>query len=222
MLKKSRDRIPLEEPLTRAARSPWLILLSALAFLAWALSFFFMSEEKAFLGTPLSVEHDHLKKDCKACHQPGRGVPDSSCASEKCHMNTIRNNLHESLPTPCLSCHPEHWYGKPIQKIMTDETCKACHEAIWKEKGKPEGSEEPDESKVSREIFSHRPHRKNYSCKICHGSGEGTLNIPREKLFRMNTCTICHMENQCQLCHSYHDKKALPRPEIQESDTTPP
>jgi hypothetical protein len=216
MSEKGRGRIPLEDPITRAVRSPWLILISALVFLAWALSHFLLPEEKAFLGTPLSVEHDHLKDDCKACHQPGRGVPEFSCASEKCHLDTIQNNLHESLPTPCLACHPEHWYGKPIQKLMTDEACKACHDAIWRERGRPE------ESRVSRDIFSHRPHRKNYKCQTCHGTGEGTIKVPREKLFKMNTCTICHMETQCQLCHSYHDKKALPKPEIQESDTTPP
>ncbi len=207
--------IPVEDNLSRISRSLWLVILSLVVSLAWAGSYFFAPEDMAFLGTPLSSEHDHLKDDCGACHRQGRGVPQSLCATAECHQAAVLNNLHEDLPDRCISCHPEHWPGEPIPKGMTDQECSACHEAIWEQEGRPE------QSMVGREIFSHAPHRKNYDCRTCHVRGEGTLDVPREKLFKMDTCTICHEEGQCQVCHSYHDKKAKPRKQAGVPETVP-
>jgi len=61
---------------------------------------------------------------------------------------------------------------------------------------------------IDRRLYSHRDHR-SYHCPVCHGRGQGTINVPFRELFTMKACCQCHVEEDCQVCHRYHGQRVL-------------
>jgi hypothetical protein len=184
--------------------------VTGLVFSVWAGAYFFRADQKAFLGTPLSVAHYRLQENCGACHQPLAGVTNSACASRDCHQKLIRNNFHESLNLACTQCHAEHANARELNPRLADRACADCHDRL---KQDPQSKFFPGRrgervSVIDRRLYSHRDHR-GYHCPVCHGRGEGTINTPFRELFTMSACCKCHVEEACQVCHPYHGQRAL-------------
>ena len=64
-----------------------------------------------------------VAKDCRACHEPWRGVTDQRCMS--CHTRAPHAATEARTP-PCMSCHPEH-RDAPKLALMDDAKCVGCH-----------------------------------------------------------------------------------------------
>ena len=194
----------------RLGSSLGFLSVTGLLFSAWAGSYFFRADQKAFLGTPLSVDHYHLRENCAACHHPIAGVNNAACASPDCHQRLIRNNFHERLDRACTQCHAEHANTRELAPHMADRTCGECHEPL-KQDPKSKffiGRPQTHVSVIDRRLYSHRDHR-GYHCPVCHGRGEGTINTPFRQLFSMKACCKCHLEEGCQVCHHYHDRRVI-------------
>jgi pSer/pThr/pTyr-binding forkhead associated (FHA) protein len=90
------------------------------------------SERSAFMPGGMSSKHASKKdaatgaaigKNCRACHDPWKGVSDAGCA--KCHEMKPHSELQKGAPA-CADCHPEH---RDIAKVSKDAdvTCVSCH-----------------------------------------------------------------------------------------------
>jgi pSer/pThr/pTyr-binding forkhead associated (FHA) protein len=64
-----------------------------------------------------------VAKDCRACHEPWRGVTAQRCMN--CHARPPHATTEAQTP-PCMSCHPEH-RDAPRLALMDDRKCVGCH-----------------------------------------------------------------------------------------------
>ena len=118
-------------------RRPWLTKLSMIAILMIVALLVLNelakpSERSAFMPGGMSSKHASKKdpttgaaigKNCRACHDPWRGVSDAGCT--KCHEMKPHSELQKGAPA-CADCHPEH---RDIAKVAKDAdvTCVSCH-----------------------------------------------------------------------------------------------
>jgi pSer/pThr/pTyr-binding forkhead associated (FHA) protein len=64
-----------------------------------------------------------VAKDCKACHEPWKGVTDNRCTT--CHARGP-HAITEAKSPACIDCHPEH-RDAPKLALMNDAKCVGCH-----------------------------------------------------------------------------------------------
>ncbi len=86
--------------------------------------------QKIFMPGGVSSAHSRggdngksVAKDCRACHEPWRGVTDQRCVA--CHARAPHAETQAVTP-PCISCHPEH-RDAPRLAMMDDNKCVGCH-----------------------------------------------------------------------------------------------
>jgi pSer/pThr/pTyr-binding forkhead associated (FHA) protein len=86
--------------------------------------------QKVFMPGGVSSAHSRggdngksVAKDCRACHEPWRGVTDQRCIA--CHARAPHAET-EAVTPPCISCHPEH-RDAPRLAMMDDAKCAGCH-----------------------------------------------------------------------------------------------
>ncbi len=210
--------VEIQPPLAvRLVKSSWFLSLWTLGFVIWGGYYLSFSEPRVFLSTPLSADHKQIGDDCLACHVPFVGVPDDSCVSAECHQSIHRNTIHNTREERCINCHPSHTGGELTPASMSNEECARCHDELDKN---PESIFHPDNQKsrkvtyVPRSIFRHRSHQfpPHYKCWQCHCTGDSTLDVKMQDLFKMDSCLKCHVRETCQVCHRYHqDREARPR-----------
>jgi pSer/pThr/pTyr-binding forkhead associated (FHA) protein len=114
----------------------WLTKRSLIAFLL-IVAFLVVAEvtkpekQAAFMPGGVSSAHTRAKdangqsiaKNCRACHDPWRGVSDASCT--ECHGKLPHAEQQTGAPA-CADCHSEH---RDIAKLAAsaDATCAPCH-----------------------------------------------------------------------------------------------
>ncbi len=211
----------VRDPLSiRLVQNSWFLTLWTLGFLLWGGYYLAVASPGVFLGQSLSTSHANLKTDCMVCHVPFSGVPNESCAAAGCHAKSYLNTIHNTMDKPCITCHAEHAEGAFLSRGVDEKDCAACHRRLKRD---PKSIFHPDRLKkrktsyVDRQIFQHSDHRfpPHYKCWQCHCTGAGTLNVPMERLFKMDTCVKCHEEGDCNDCHRYHDKRKKRPSQIQ-------
>jgi pSer/pThr/pTyr-binding forkhead associated (FHA) protein len=74
-------------------------------------------------GRVRDVDGKSIAKNCKACHDPWRGVSDASCTG--CHAKEAHSEL-ASDRVACSECHLEH-RGNVKLAVVADPKCVACH-----------------------------------------------------------------------------------------------
>lgn len=68
------------------------------------------------LGQPIA-------NDCRACHDPFKGVTNAKC--EACHGPMV-HAANQASPPPCMGCHDEH-RGQMRLATIPDRLCIDCH-----------------------------------------------------------------------------------------------
>jgi pSer/pThr/pTyr-binding forkhead associated (FHA) protein len=119
-------------------RRPYFTKLSLVALLtiaALAVVAEVIRPERQAIFMPGGVSSAHARggdngksvaKDCRACHEPWRGVVDRRCVA--CHARAP-HAVTEAAPPACISCHPEH-RDAPKLAQMDDVKCVGCHAAL--------------------------------------------------------------------------------------------
>jgi len=205
--------VEIKDPIAvRLAESSWFLTLWTVGFMVWGGYYLYFAPPETFLGRTLSPGHVHLQNDCLACHQPFTGVPDESCGGSGCHEKIRTATIHNTMERPCISCHPEHTDGEFIKLGIGIPECITCHQKLEQDPKSAFYQKREDPRKityVSREKFKHRSHRYPpfYKCYKCHCTGKGTIDVPMENLFLMESCVKCHEESDCGSCHIYHDQR---------------
>ena len=88
-------------------------------------------KQTAFMPGGVSSAHTRAKdangesiaKNCRACHDPWRGVSDASCT--ECHGKLPHAEQQTAAPA-CADCHSEH-RGVARLAASADATCVLCH-----------------------------------------------------------------------------------------------
>ena len=117
----------------------WLTKLSLIAILL-IIGFLVVAEvtkpakQAAFMPGGVSSAHSRAKdangqpiaKNCRACHDPWRGVSDSSCT--ECHGKLPHAEDQIGAPA-CADCHAEH---RDVARLAAsaDATCASCHSNV--------------------------------------------------------------------------------------------
>lgn len=165
----------------------------------------------------LTTAHAELERDCLACHDLGRGVPDAHCT--KCHevariglftskgapiaKPNVKASFHQRLKeTRCLACHTEHpgSRGQAAHAGFTHDMlspadrgdCASCHE--------------PPGDALHRGVTG--------SCASCHTTERWKpATFAHEKYWPLDrahtaTCVTCHPGNvfekyTCYGCHEH-------------------
>lgn len=209
--------VRVREPLAvRLVESTVVLSVLTFIFILWGAYYLHLADQRVFLGRGLSSVHKKLEKDCMACHVPFLGVTDEACQSPECHPKVMADTIHNTRKPRCIECHPEHTGGEVPPPAVTAKTCAECHDRL---KADPESQFYPPKwekrtvTNVPRKIFRHRSHQypPHYKCWQCHCTGKGTLNTPMEQLFVMDSCLKCHEQENCKVCHPYHQQRE-PRP----------
>lgn len=178
----------------------------ALALLTLALLVFARSNGHLFLNGGLSLKHQALAADCRACHSPWSDVRDEKCV--KCH-DRPRSHLASSAPADklkvmekmtCVKCHIEH-EGPDIRASFPGSVvCNSCHDHSTH----PEIKKRPIMNKPEpNRVFPHSIHDEAAppgmnmeKCGDCHidADGKGTLgyDVPR---LNEKSCRPCHYGN---------------------------
>jgi pSer/pThr/pTyr-binding forkhead associated (FHA) protein len=121
------DAFRLKRPYFTKLSLVALLTIAALAVVAEVIR-----PERQTIFMPGGVSSAHARggdngksvaKDCKACHEPWRGVTDQRCVA--CHARAPHAATEAATP-PCLSCHPEH-RDAPKLALMDDAKCVGCH-----------------------------------------------------------------------------------------------
>jgi len=114
----------------------WLTKLSLIAILL-IIAFIVVAEvtkpekQSAFMPGGVSSAHARAKdangesiaNNCRACHDPWRGVSDTSCT--QCHGKLPHAENQTGEPA-CADCHSEH-RGVAKLSAAADATCVSCH-----------------------------------------------------------------------------------------------
>jgi pSer/pThr/pTyr-binding forkhead associated (FHA) protein len=114
-------------------RRPWFTKVSLIAFLV-IVTLVVLAEvtlpgnQTAFMPGQISSAHAwerdasgrSVARDCRACHDPWRGVVDQRCL--ECHVQKPHSAIQAETPS-CSSCHPEH----RAATTLVGATCVSCH-----------------------------------------------------------------------------------------------
>jgi hypothetical protein len=65
-----------------------------------------------------------IANDCRACHDPWRGVVDDRCVA--CHGPKAHSERQANAPS-CTDCHPEHRANPRLAAQIAAAQCVACH-----------------------------------------------------------------------------------------------
>jgi len=194
-------------------------------------------QQSAFMPGGISSAHARAKdangesiaKNCAACHDPWRGVPETGCT--QCHGKLPHADNQTGAPS-CADCHSEH---RGIAKLAAaaDATCVSCHGNILDHLTNPAAPRSPDRLSIvsfgdkhpeftprndpDTLLFNHALHLK--AGGIFNGEGR------REEL----QCTGCHklietkgkvdpapvtFRNNCQRCHKLTFDPRFPDVEV--------
>jgi pSer/pThr/pTyr-binding forkhead associated (FHA) protein len=223
-------------------KRPWLTKLSMIAILL-ILSFLIVAEitkpekQSAFMPGGVSSAHTRAKdangesiaRNCRACHNPWRGVSDTSCT--ECH-GKLPHAANQTGAPACADCHSEH-RGVARLAAAADATCVSCHGNILDHVTNPAatrprdvlsivsfGNKHPEftpRNDPDTLLFNHALHLK--AGGIFNGEGR------REVL----QCTGCHklvetkdkvdpapvsFRNNCQRCHKLTFDPRFPDVEV--------
>jgi pSer/pThr/pTyr-binding forkhead associated (FHA) protein len=223
-------------------RRAWLTKLSMIAILL-IIAFLVVAEitkpekQSAFMPGGVSSAHTRAKdangqpiaNNCRACHDPWRGVSDAGCI--ECH-GRLPHAENETAAPACADCHSEH-RGVARLAAAADATCVSCHGNILdhvtnEAAARPRdvlsivsfGGKHPEftpRSDPDTLLFNHALHLK--SGGIFNGEGR------REVL----QCTGCHklvetkdkvdpspvtFRNSCQRCHKLTFDPRFPEVEV--------
>jgi hypothetical protein len=172
---------------------------------------------------------ESIARNCRACHNPWRGVSDVSCT--ECH-GRLPHAANQSGAPACADCHSEH-RGVARLAAAADATCVSCHGNILDHVTNPAvtrprdvlsivsfGNKHPEftpRSDPDTLLFNHALHLK--AGGIFNGEGR------REVL----QCTGCHklvetkdkvdpapvsFRNNCQRCHKLTFDPRFPDVEV--------
>ncbi len=223
----------------------WLTKLSLIAILL-IVAFLVVAEvtkpekQNAFMPGGISSAHARAKdprtgeligNNCRACHNPWRGVSDTSCT--ECHGRLPHAENQIGAPA-CADCHSEH-RGFAKLAAAADATCISCHGDIAAHVKDPAalatkpkeilhilsfGGQHPDftpRSDPDTLLFNHALHLK--AGGVFNGEGR------REEL----QCTQCHklvetkgkvdpapisFKSHCQRCHKLTFDPRFPNVEV--------
>jgi pSer/pThr/pTyr-binding forkhead associated (FHA) protein/NAD-dependent SIR2 family protein deacetylase len=223
----------------------WLTKLSLIAVLL-IIAFLVVAEvtkpekQNAFMPGGISSAHARAKdpktgeligNNCRACHDPWRGVSDTSCT--ECHGKLPHAENQIGAPA-CADCHSEH-RGVAKLSAAADATCVSCHGDIAAHVKDPAalaaqpkenlriltfGDQHPDftpRSDPDTLRFNHALHLK--AGGVFNGEGR------REEL----QCTQCHklvetkgkvdpapisFKSHCQRCHKLTFDPRFPDVEV--------
>jgi pSer/pThr/pTyr-binding forkhead associated (FHA) protein len=219
----------------------WLTKVSLIAFLL-IIAFLVVAEvtkpekQTAFMPGGVSSAHAHAKdangepiaNNCRACHDPWRGVSDASCT--ECHGKLPHAENQTGAPA-CADCHSEH-RGVAKLAASADATCASCHGNLLAHVRNPEAVRPKDLLSISgferHPDFSPRTDpdrlRFNHALHLKAGgifNGEGR----REEL----QCVQCHklvetrgkadpaplkFRDACQRCHKLTFDPRFPDAEV--------
>jgi len=121
------DAFRLKRPYFTKLSLVALLTIAALAVVAEVIR-----PERQTIFMPGGVSSAHARggdngksvaKDCRACHEPWRGVTDQRCIA--CHARAPHATA-ELAPPPCISCHPEHRDATKLAQ-MDAAKCVGCH-----------------------------------------------------------------------------------------------
>ncbi len=207
-------KIEVKPPLVvRLAESSLFLALWVAGFILWGGYYLFLADQEVFLSRSLSSAHKHLQSNCMNCHEPFVGVTNKACSSSGCHGEMEHNVIHNTRDGKCYYCHPEHNEGDLITVGIPDKECADCHNLLEQDPDSiffPANMKKRQMTYVPRSIFKHSSHQypPNYRCWQCHCTGgKGTINIPMNELFLMESCMVCHEQQSCHDCHKYHQKR---------------
>jgi pSer/pThr/pTyr-binding forkhead associated (FHA) protein len=207
----------------------WLTKLSLIAIFL-IVAFLVIAEvtkpekQTAFMPGGVSSAHARAKdangepiaKNCRACHDPWRGVSDASCT--ECHGKLPHAEQQTGAPA-CADCHSEH---RDIAKLAAsaDATCSTCHRNLLAHVRNPEaprakdllsitsfGGEHPDFSPRNDPdtlrfnhalhlkaggIFNGEGRREELQCVQCHKLVESKGKADPVALRFRDACQRCH------------------------------
>lgn len=177
-----------------------------LALLTLALLMFAKQTGNLFLGGGLSLKHQALASDCRACHAPWSDVRDGKCL--KCHdrlnphvaPSSSADKLKAMEKVACVKCHIEHEGPELRASFPGSVACNSCHgHSTHPEIKKRPIMKNPEPNRVfphSVHAEKARPGMDMEKCGDCHiyTDGKGT---PGYDVARLNaiSCRPCHHGN---------------------------
>jgi pSer/pThr/pTyr-binding forkhead associated (FHA) protein len=208
-------------------KRPWLTKTSVVAIfaiiaLAVVAQVTLPGRQAVFMPGGVSSAHarakdangDSIAKNCRACHDPWRGVSDSKC--EACHTKLPHAEQQVSTPA-CMSCHAEH-RGAVKLSMIPDTKCTSCHADLAshvKTRTVAFGDQHPD--------FTYPPDRDTlrFNHKL-HLQPGGIFNAQGRR--EVLQCQQCHrvLDNakplafagDCQRCHKLTFDIRVPDAEV--------
>jgi pSer/pThr/pTyr-binding forkhead associated (FHA) protein len=210
-------------------RRGWLTKLSLVAILlivALIVVAELVKPEKrtAFMPGGVSSAHAHAKdangepiaNNCRACHDPWRGVSDASCT--ECHGKLPHAENQTGAPA-CADCHSEH-RGVAKLAASADATCVTCHGNVLAHVSDPNrprakelisilnfGDKHPEftpRTDPDTLLFNHKLHlaaggvfngegrREELQCIQCHKLVETKGKVDPAPVTFKNACQRCH------------------------------
>jgi pSer/pThr/pTyr-binding forkhead associated (FHA) protein len=181
-------------------------------------------KQSAFMPGGLSSAHtrardangESIAKNCRACHDPWRGVSDAGC--KVCH-GRLPHAENETAAPACADCHSEH-RGVARLAAAADRTCVSCHGNILdhvtdQAKARPQdvlsilsfGSKHPEftpRTDPDTLLFNHKLHlaaggvfngegrREVLQCVGCHKLVETKDKVDPAAVTFKNACQRCH------------------------------
>ncbi|WP_018609006.1 cytochrome c3 family protein [Uliginosibacterium gangwonense] len=152
----------------------------------------------------------HLKKECAACHKPGRKYREAPSTCVACHRD---NDVHKGgLGQGCADCHNEsNWKEAKFDHSKTDfpllgahisTSCKSCHTD-----GRYKGT--PKTCIACHRVDDHHKTHFGENCRSCHVEKNWktiTFNHEQDAHFALKGK---HQTAKCESCHTgflYKDK----------------
>lgn len=132
---------------------------------------------------PLAHKHSEIQ-DCKSCHTPWKGVPDTNCTTSNCH------------PAPKLAASEKPGIaGIHLKASQQNESCKTCHtEHLGRE------------AKITKS-FDHTLLDLGASCLVCHKTDAPKADF-HAKLTQ--NCSDCHSTTSWKKAKFDHNLTQFP------------
>ena len=154
-----------------------------------------------------------LPMKCVDCHVPNESgfrpvTFEANCKS--CHARELEYDVYHAGIPPA----PHKATRETIDRLLADRSpqvrqdsesflfekkCVYCHAG---KVGEPFPNINPSFTKSE---FNHRRHRA-VDCDSCHTQARTSTRTADVLLPQMNSCTPCHEQSQCSLCHRYHNR----------------